>query len=165
MKTWTELDLPAIGPIRQFSFPEKNRMLLRTGDGLFCLKLVPVIDLFQVMDAESIDALDNGDSWGEARSQKLDYDGEGWFFHGADGGDITLCDLSSGERLELDFEEPGGMIIVDGATGGRIQRFPFLLAENPDEFSIGGFSSDEQYLVLCTSRRLKIYLSPHFVSG
>lgn len=165
MKTWTELELPAIGPIRQFTFPEKDRMLLRTGQGLFCLELRPEVEMSRVMDAETIDALDNGDSWGEARSQKLDYGGESWFFHGADGGDITLCDLSSGERLEIDFDEPGGMIIVDGSTAERIQRFPLILAEDPDEFSIGGFSSDEKYLVLCTSRELRIYLSPHFVSG
>lgn len=32
MKTWTELEMPAVGPIRQFAFPEKDRMLLRTGE-------------------------------------------------------------------------------------------------------------------------------------
>lgn len=159
MSKWRELTIPETGYILEFTFPEKDRMLVRTVDGLFVLSLEK-LKLKQAMSAEEIDILDNGDSWGTEMSQTLHYDGDEWFFHGAESGDVTLCDLSSGERIECS-DDGLELLILDADRDIVVQRIDFVLAADPDDFSIAGFSYDEKYLVLCKNDRLRVFESPH----
>lgn len=158
MKAWIELQLPEISNIRGFAFPIGDRMVVRTADGLHCLELVPSIRWRKVMTDREVDAIDNGDSWGKERSQKLTWDGDKWFLHGFDCGDVTLCDLSTGERIELDENDVNMMLLKDARTDTIVQRIAFPLAdENSSDFSIAGFSVDEQFLILCTSCKLRVF--------
>lgn len=158
MKPWIEITLPDISDIRHFSFPIEGRMLLRTVHGLHCLRLVPTVSLHQVMTADEINALDNGDSWGPERSQKLAWDGHQWFLHGADSGDVTLCDLSTGERIEMAEPNYDVMLLKDSRTGTIVQRIDFPLSgDDTERFSIAGFSQDEQFLILCSNDSLCIF--------
>lgn len=158
MKPWIEMQLPEIAEILHFAFPIEGRMLVRTADGLHCLKLVPSVSMHQVMTADEINALDNGDSWGPERSQKLACDGHQWFLHGADSGDVTLCDLSTGERIEMAEPNYDVMLLKDSRSGTTVQQIEFSLAgDDAGKFSIAGFSQDEQFLILCSNDLLRIF--------
>lgn len=155
MEEWLELEIPELEHILEFAFPENDRMLVRTINGLLKIELDPV-SVETVMTAEEIEVLDNGDSWGTEQSAKLSFDGQEWFFHGAEGGDVTLCDLSTGERIEV-ANDRKHMLLINSANEKLIQKIEFVMANDPDDFSIAGFSYDEKYLVLCTNEQLRVF--------
>jgi hypothetical protein len=154
---WIEKRLPDIPPpILEFAFPIGDRLLVRTDTGLHCLTLAPQVSIRQVMSAEEIASLDNVFSWGAEQSQRLAWVGERWFFHGAHGGDVTLGELRTGERLET--VDPDALVILDTRTGGELLRVDFPLGYRPEtHFSIAGFSDDEKRLIVCTQDRLRVF--------
>lgn len=157
MEEWLELEIPELGHIIEFAFPQNDRMLVRTPDGMFSVGLQEdPAKVENVMSVEEVEVLDNGDSWGTEQSDKLNFDDEEWFFHGAESGDVTLCDLSTGERIEV-ANDRKHMLLINSANEKVIQKIEFVMADDPDDFSIAGFSYDEKYLVLCTNQRLRVF--------
>lgn len=164
-KQWTELSVPEMNEIWEFAFPIAGRMLVRTAEGLYCLDLPTddsrgKITATLVMTAEEIADLDNTYSWGPEKSQKLRWDADDWFFHGAEGGDITRCDLPTGERLELDENDYNVLKIVDSREQSEIQRITFPISDDPEKFSIAGFSEDFKYLIVCRTEELRVFQAP-----
>lgn len=157
MEEWLELEIPQTGHILEFAFPQNDRMLIRTLDGMFLVSLQEdPAKVEHVMTVEEVEVLDNGDSWGTEQSDKLAFDNEEWFFHGAESGDVTLCDLSTGERIEV-ANDRKHLLLINSANEKVIQKIDFVISDDPDDFSIAGFSFDEKYLVLCSNEQLRVF--------
>lgn len=154
---WMEVKVPRMERIRAFAFPIRERLLVWTVEGLFRVDLDGDAQVRQIMASKEIEALHHEDGWGDEHAQKLEWDGDQWFFHDADGGDITLADLSTGERLEVATDE-NALLVLDQANGAELVRIDFPLREwDGTRFAIAGFSVDERYLVVCTDERLRVF--------
>jgi hypothetical protein len=153
---WTEMPLPAIADIRAFTFPMRGRSLVWTADGVLCLTLAPDARLRNVRSRQDVEeSFDPATcTWGPERRPTLSWDGDEWFFHGENGGDIPIGELRTGERLEVDAEAEQ-LLITNARDGDILQRIDgFALSSG---WAIAGFSEDGTYLIVCTPRRLRAF--------
>lgn len=158
MEEWLELDIPKLGYILEFSFPQNDRMLVRTPDGMFSIDLQDEpARVENVMSAEEVEVLDNGDSWGTEQSETLNFEDEEWFFLGSETTLELMTTISTGVRIEISNDRKH-IMLINTANQKTIQKIEFIPATEEDDFSIAGFSLDEKYLILCTNDLLRVFL-------
>ncbi|MBP7863273.1 hypothetical protein KA183_16420 [bacterium] len=158
MEEWLELDIPKLGYILEFSFPQNDRMLVRTPDGMFSIDLQDEpARVDHVMSTEEVEVLDNGDSWGTEYSETLNFDDEEWFFLGSETTVELMTTISTGVRIEISNDRKH-IMLINTANQKTIQKIEFIPATEEDDFSIAGFSLDEKYLILCTNDLLRVFV-------
>jgi hypothetical protein len=136
---WERVDLRGLsGPVRGFTFPRRDVLLVLTPGGLVRVALDPV-EVRLVADADALAALY------DPRSEFLPWEGERHLVYDADGGDITLCDHPSGDRIVPDAD--GILLITDPDEREVRQRIASVRIPAEGSWMYAGFSADFKWLV------------------
>jgi hypothetical protein len=138
-RMWERLELPGIGgPIRGFTFPQGNVLLVLTPGGLVHVALSPV-EVRAVADVDSLAAMyDPQSGW-------LTWDDERHLVYGPDGGDITACDHPNGDRLVIGDDDT--LLITDPEEREVQQRIGSVRRPVAGSWMFAGFSDDYRWLV------------------
>jgi hypothetical protein len=148
--------LPPISDIRAFTFPIRDRSLVWTARGVFCLALAHDVQLRSVQSCGSMEeSFDPATyTWGPDQRATFSWDGDDWFFYGEDGGDIPIGGLDTGERLEVDAEAER-LLVTSSLDGVILQRIEgFALSKG---WAFAGFSEDGKYLIVCTPQSMRAF--------
>ncbi len=136
---WERVELSGLsGPIRGFTFPQRDVLLVLTPDGLLRVSLNPV-EIRLVADANTLASLY------DPRSELLPWEGERHLIYDANGGDIALCDHPSGDRIVPDAD--GTMLITDQDETELRQRIDSVCIPDDGSWMYAGFSDDFKWLV------------------
>jgi hypothetical protein len=136
---WVRLELPSIdGPVRGFTFPRGDVFFIAVPSGLVRVALSPV-DVRTVASADQLTALY------DSNSQRLLWDGERHLIYDADGGDITLCDHTNGDRIVMDRD--GTLLIMDPDEREVRQRIASIRLPKKGSWMFAGFSDNYRWLI------------------
>jgi hypothetical protein len=131
---WQRLELPDLGgPIRGFTFPHRDVLFVQVPDGLVRVSLDPV-EVRQEGGSEAAVI----DGW-------VVWDGGRHLIHDANGGDITLGNHPSGDRIVSDVD--GTLLITDPDEQEVRQRIVGVRIPADRSWMYAGFSSDGRWLV------------------
>lgn len=146
---WERVDLPRLpGPVLGFTFPERDVLFVLTPAGLVCLSLDPV-GVRLVADAKELARL-----YGPG-AERLVWDGESYLVYDADGGDITLCDHPSGDRIVPAAD--GVLTITDPHEREVRQRIESIRLPEGDSWLFAGFSADYRWLLAGEPRGVQVF--------
>ncbi len=135
---WERVELPGLRPVCGFTFPQRGVLYVLVPGGLVRVTLDPVA-VRRMADADAVAMLDGSHAgW-------LVGDGERHLVYDADGGDITLCDHPSGDRIVPD--EDGTLLITDPDERAVRQRIPSVRLPADGSWLWAGFSDDGRWLV------------------
>lgn len=147
---WTPLLLPQWElPIAGFTFPVEDAMFVIDASGIFALRLAPVVAAQLIADSAR-----RTEFFSESTGH-IEWNGRREFVFGDDSGDVTYCDLPSGDRLVL---APGGdaMWITDPTERDVRQS----IAHSPVAevaWLYAGFALDGRWLVIGNPRELLVF--------
>jgi hypothetical protein len=145
---WQRLELPSIdAPIRGFTFPKNDALLVIASSGLVRVRLDPV-SIEPLVDAQTLYATY------DPLKDLLRWEGEEHFVYDADGGDITLCDHLNGDRIVMDSD--GVLLIMDPHEREIRQRIDSIRLPD-DSWMFAGFSQDSRWLVACDPAALQVF--------
>jgi hypothetical protein len=149
---WVRVELPDIaGPITGFTFPRDDVLYVLTPTGLVRVALSPAVDVRAVADATTL-----AEAYGP---RGLTWDGGVHLVYDADGGDITLYDHPSGDRIVPDRD--GTLLITDPTEREVRQRIESIRLPADDSWLYAGFSHDYRWLVACDPGRLQVFRQAH----